>query len=315
MNDQQYLLANAYVDGELTADERALAEADPDVMSEVELLLGLQTRLRKVDPPTASAREAAMTAAMAAFPGAEPRPAPAINAAVSNTAVVPLRRRPAYARYLGLAAAVVAVGLLGTVVVTGLRSGDDDSAASEPAFDAAAEEFADEPASEPAAPSADRPIEFETEMTEGDGQLDMDDSTAAAPADDMAGSDADAELPASEPASETADEPASEPAEEPAEESADDSGNSVQPLIDPTQPLTGPADLGAYGAYLVELQVAGELPPTPNTRCPQPGLLGQTQYVFDDVLVDVYIVVDDQNRTVSAIDPDTCEVLAVGPLF
>lgn len=312
MNDEHYLLANAYVDGELTADERALAEADPDVMSEVELLLVLQTRVRKVDPPTASAREAAMTAAMAAFPAAVPKPAPAINAAVRNTAVVPLRRRPAYARYLGLAAAVVAVGLLGTVVVSGLRSGDDDSAASEPAPGAATEALADEPASEPAAQNADRLTDsFETDTAEGDGQLDMDDSAAAAPTDDLAGSAADAELPASEPASESAD----QAAEEPAEESAANDGDFEQPLIDPTQPLTGATDLGAYGAYLVELQAAGELPPTPNTRCPQPGLLGQTQYVFDDVLVDVYIVVDDQNRTVSAIDPDTCEVLAVGPLF
>jgi hypothetical protein len=323
MNDQQYLLANAYVDGELTADERALAEADPDVMSEVELLLVLQTRLRKVDPPAASAREAALSAAIAAFPAAEPRPAPAINAAVKNTAVVPLRRRPAYARYLGLAAAVVAVGLLGAVVVTGLRSGDDDSATTDISSDAASEVFAEEAVEVPAAPSADRITESaDAEMAdEGDGQLDLDDSAAGSPAGALAAGDADAELPASEPAdaelpaSEPADEPASEPAEESADEPADDSGNFEQPLIDPTQPLTGAADLGAYGAYLLKLQAAGELPPTPNTQCPQPGLLAETRYVFDDLLVDVYIVVDDQNRTVSAIDPDTCEVLAIGPLF
>ena len=35
MNDDQRLLANAYLDGEVSADERARAEADPEVVAEV----------------------------------------------------------------------------------------------------------------------------------------------------------------------------------------------------------------------------------------------------------------------------------------
>ena len=311
MNDEQYLLANAYVDGELSADERALAETDPDVMSEVGILLSLQTRLRKVDPPSASARESALTAAMAVFPGVEARPAPPINAAVSNP--VPVRRRPAYARYLGLAAAVVGIGLLGAVLVTGLRSGaDDDSASEVPA--AEAEILADEPADEPAAatvaPSADRITESaEAEsLAEGESQLDFDAGDDAA-ADE--GADNEVALSDSGPAEQAAEQPAAEPADG----AMGDSGDFEQPAFDPSQPLTGPSDLGAYGSYLLELQAAGELPPTPNTDCPQQVLLGQAQYVFDDIVVEVYVVIDDQNRTVSAIDPNTCETLAVGPLY
>ena len=322
MNDQQYLLANAYIDGELTDDERVLAESDPDVMSEVELLATLQSRLRKVEPPTASAKEAAFSAAMAVFPAAEQRAAPPINAAVQNP--VPLRRRPAYARWLGVAAAVVGVGLLGTVVMTGLRSDDDDSAAFEPASDAETEMFAaepaDEPANEPGALNADRITESAeadsgAAADEGDMQLDVDDGAGAAPATDMAGAGADSDAGAELPAEESADEPASETAPESADEPIDDSSELERPKIDPSQPLTGPAELGAYGNHLLELEQAAELPPTPNTQCPQSGLLGQTQYLFDGVLVDVFIVIDDQHRTVSAIDPNTCETLVVGPLF
>ena len=40
-----------------------------------------------------------------------------------------------------------------------------------------------------------------------------------------------------------------------------------------------------------------------------------TQYVFDGLAIDVLVAVDDQDRTVTAIDPDTCEPLVVGPLF
>ena len=54
--DEQYLLASAYLDGELTDDERRLAEADPAVMAEVEQLRALQAEIADVEPPTAAAQ-------------------------------------------------------------------------------------------------------------------------------------------------------------------------------------------------------------------------------------------------------------------
>ena len=135
MNDDQIFLANAYLDGELTDEERALAEADPEVMAEVEELRALQELVRDVDPPTDLARRTAVAAAMAQFSataaGAVSRP-PA-------PAPIPFRPRPSYAKYLAVAAGVLGVGVLG-VAIANLDTGDDDSA------DTAAEEPADEPA-------------------------------------------------------------------------------------------------------------------------------------------------------------------------
>ena len=100
MNDEQIFLANAYVDGELTADERRIAEADPQVMTEVEQLRLLQGELRDVSPPTDAARESAIGAAMAAFDS------DAAPASV-DTNIIPFRPRPAYAKLLGIAARTI----------------------------------------------------------------------------------------------------------------------------------------------------------------------------------------------------------------
>ncbi|MEO6570493.1 MAG: hypothetical protein ABIO83_03000, partial [Ilumatobacteraceae bacterium] len=99
MNDDQFLLANAYHDGELTAAERALAEADPAVMAGVDELRALAVELRDVEPPATVVRDAAVTAAMAEFhrirtPAAGP----------VTTATVASRRRPSMSRWLAVAA-------------------------------------------------------------------------------------------------------------------------------------------------------------------------------------------------------------------
>lgn len=314
MNDDQYLLASTYVDGELTADQRELAESDPDVMSEVDRLLDLQTQLRSVEPPSAEAREVAIGAAMAEFSALASRPAPPINA---KTTTVQFRRRPAYARYLGIAAAVVAVAMLGFVVATGVRPGaTDDDSSSDAALDVAAEQPADEPASEPAAGDFDRDLiesdgAFADDMAEGDATAE-----AAAPAAEL---DADTGSSADEPAAEAADEAADEPAQEPADaasEPADEAElGTVPPEFDADLPLATANELGAYGAYLLGLTTSNMLPPTPETSCPQQVILGSTQYLFDGLPIDVLIAVDDQLRTVTAVHPDTCEALVVGPLF
>lgn len=300
MNDEQYLLASAYLDGELTAQQRALAEADPDVMSEVDRLRLLQAELRSVTPPSDAAREQAIGAAMSAFTQAAPRPAPPVNAV---TRTVEFRRRPSYARYLGLAAGVLAVGVLGFVVANAVRTGDDDDAD----FDAADEVLVEEPADEPAEEPAEQPVEEQRDLTEAAAELgdDVADSEAGGFADEPASDE--------QPAAEASDEPADEPAAEPADEPAD--SDTVAPVIEPTQPLTTPTELGAYGTYLLGLQAVENLPPTPNTACPQQVILGISEYVFDGVPIDVLVAVDEQERSVSAIDPDTCETLVVGPLF
>ena len=295
MNDDQYLLASAYVDGELTDDERRSAESDADVMSEVEFLRVIQSEVRTVEPASHAAREAAIGAAMAVFSsGLEQRPAPTGQPVAGITTAPSFTRRRWSTRYLGVAAGLLAVGLLGTVIVSSLGAGGDDDAASEAVANTALL-TAQEPASSRL-----------VEATDGDtDQFAADDGGAPAAAE----------------VAPTADQPAAAtaaPAEEPAAESDMSDmtvGDAARPEIDPTQPLTTPAELGSYGSYLVELQQAGQLPPTPNTRCAQPGILSATQYVIDGVPVDVLVAVDDIARSTTAIDPDTCASLVVGPLY
>lgn len=209
----------------------------------------------------------------------------------STTTVMEFRRRRWSTRYLGLAAGFVAIGLLGAVVVTSLSGGGDDDATSELAGDEPTAALAVEQ------PSSDRILES---------------SDAAVAASDAPGV-AEAEL------APVAEQPVAEAAQAPADEAASDSADTVvaadRPEIDPAQPLSTPAELGAYGTYLVELQQAGQLPPTPNTKCLQPGIMGSTRYLFDNVSVEVLVAVDETTRTTTAIDPDTCRELLVGPLF
>ena len=291
MNDDQYLLASTYLDGELTAAERRLAEADPAVMTEVDRLSALRAQLRSVEPPSETARERAIDAAMATFAQAA-RPAPAINAV---TRTVEFRRRPSYARYLGFAAAVVAVGVLGLVVANGLSTDGDDDSASFDAADVAIESPTDDAATDDnTAADADRAF---TESAEAGSAEDAFDTVA--PMEDMVAADDAQDAP-------TAEMDSGQP---------DASLAPAAPIIDPDQPLGSPAELGAYGGYLLELRADGSLPPTPNTACSQAGVLGLTQYVFDELPIDVLVAVDERDRTVTAINPDTCEPLVVGPLF
>lgn len=287
MNDEQYFLANAYVDGELTGAERRSAESDPDVMSEVEQLLSLRSRIRSVEPPSAARREAAIAAAMAGFGVAS-----SVPQRTTVSTVMEFRRRRWSTRYLGIAAGLVMIGLLGAVVVTSLNGSNDD--------DSASKFVADEPTAALAVEES-----ASTRILE---------SSDAAPV-----GGADAELaPAADQPEAAAEAPAQEPASAAEDEVASDSSGTIpaaRPVIDPTQPLSTPAELGSYGTYLVELRQAGQLPPTPNTKCSQPGILGSTRYLFDDEPFEVLVAVDDTARTTTAIDPDTCRELVVGPLF
>ena len=67
MNAENEFLASAYVDGELTDDERRIAEADPGVMAEVEQLRALRASIADTEPAASEAREAAIAAAMSVY--------------------------------------------------------------------------------------------------------------------------------------------------------------------------------------------------------------------------------------------------------
>lgn len=127
MNDDQLLLASAYLDGDVDAAERARAEADPEVMAEVDRLRSVQTALRDVGAPDPLRREQALDAALAAFAD-EPAPA-----AVPPPPPVPLPRRQQRSWWGGVlaAAAALVVVVAGVVVLRGAGGGggnDDDSA-------------------------------------------------------------------------------------------------------------------------------------------------------------------------------------------
>jgi hypothetical protein len=145
MNDDQYLLASAYADGEVTPAERALAEADPVVMAEVERLQALRGALREVTAPADAARASMIATALAEFDVA---PVATPEAVRRVTPPVVSSRRPArwfnWERVAGFAAAAVAVVAIGAVVANVGRGGDDDDSASvdmaeAPATDAAAD--------------------------------------------------------------------------------------------------------------------------------------------------------------------------------
>ena len=314
MNDDQYLLANAYLDGELTDDERRIAEADPDVMTEVELLRALQAELRDVPPPTAAAREAAVGAAMAAFrstTGDTTRDTSrmATGGAAAGSAhrhtgarVVPFRPRPAYAKLLGVAAAFVAVAGLGIVVAQ--RGGDDDvpDSAAVLVDEDATERTEAQPGSVATADAAESEIMAADEAAEG-GM-------------------ADDEAPAEEEAvTEPADGEAADLASDTAEITGDPSVEAgvyreVPPDFDPRAPITDDVELGVLGAHLIAERDAGRLPPTPNHPCTDAQqILDETTVLLGDESVPVYVDVDETDGRVTALRTDSCAELLTGSLY
>ena len=262
MNDEQFLLASAYLDGELTAAERIAAETDPDIASEIDRLAALRTAVRDVVAPAPRVREAAIAAAMKGFTAAPARRAPAGG-------TFTFRRRPWSVRYLGFAAAAVAVGALGVVVTNALNS---DAGEGEITESAAVDEPADDGLALQAAPAI----------------------AEAAPA-------AEAERAAESPAAEsaTADAMAAPAAEAP---------------VALEQPFGTPAELASFAGSLIEREAAGALPPTPNTRCPQPRILAEVEYLVDGRAMLLLVAVDTEVSVVLGIDPTTCDAVIEGPL-
>jgi hypothetical protein len=143
MNDDPTNLASAYLDGELTTDERARVEDDAQLLAEVDRLRAVRLLLADVEPPAISRREAHLAAALdvwdrlplAEQTGVRRDATPsgvdgaAIAGAASVTAPTPIgnRRRPAPTRWLTGAAAAMVLVLAGGIALQLGASDEDDS--------------------------------------------------------------------------------------------------------------------------------------------------------------------------------------------
>jgi hypothetical protein len=298
------LRASAYLDGELTADEMARAEADPAVMAEVEALRALQEQLAAVEPPAADTRERAITAALDEFDLLHG--APAVAAVVDEPAprVVPFRPRPAYTRWLTAAAAVVGIGVLGAVIA-GSQGGDDESADLAAVETAAASATAEE-----SARMEEAPLESDVEIAAAESFSTADEAPPEV-------------LESAEPtAADSATATASEPAEgggEPVATSPEITSTAPEPPVSSTTPPTVPIDLGdivvdsdnlfEVGQQLLDQYNAGELPNTPETACTFGSyvVLSWARYDVGGTLRPAIIAGHPEQRDVGAFDPDTCE--------
>lgn len=132
MNDETPFLdadlVSAYLDNEVTAEERARVDASPELLARVSELTRLRASLRSVEPAPASVRESAFAAAMAAFGTADTDGNADTNTTSPVAPVVSLaaRRQRMYRVVTGVAAAsVLAVG--GLAALNNVGTGDDRS--------------------------------------------------------------------------------------------------------------------------------------------------------------------------------------------
>ena len=125
MNDDMTLLASAYLDGDVTADERVRVEAEPALLAEVERLRYVRVMLADSEPSPISVRESLLANALDAW---DRIPAP-------PTSLADRRRTTTNRRLLGAAAALVLV-LAGGVVLQTVSSSTDNDSVSHSASDA-----------------------------------------------------------------------------------------------------------------------------------------------------------------------------------
>ena len=210
MNDDLTLLASAYLDGDVTADERARVEADPELLAEVERLRYVRVLLADAEPSPISVRESLLANALDAWDrvpsatrtgasrdatprtlrrGVDPATAAAAASITAPTSLADRRQAATNRRLLGAAAAIVLV-LAGGIVLQTVTFGSDDDSASQTASDAttpsevAALESADDAeaviAADEAAPSAQIPAGAATNP-DGGAELDTGINDAAPP--------------------------------------------------------------------------------------------------------------------------------------
>ncbi len=124
MNDDLTLLASAYLDGDVTVEERARVEADPALLVEVDRLRYVRVLLANTEPSSISVRESLLANALGAWDRVPAAPIPLAERRRTNT----------NRRLLGAAAVLVLV-LAGGVVLQTFTSGTDDDSASQTASD------------------------------------------------------------------------------------------------------------------------------------------------------------------------------------
>ena len=280
------LLASAYLDGEVTADERTQVESNPELLAEVERLRQVRAVLgATTEPPAISVREAHLAAALDVWDRmpetermGEITPSAGMDAAAAAAISTPAptsingrrerRSGGGSTKWLLGAAAGLAVIAGAGVVFQGLSSDDDNDS-----FDAAeAEAPAEEPASE---------AEIVAEMAVDDftGQQ-AESAPAPVNADDVAAEDERIEAePADEPAEAAMEEEAmeEEAMEEPAEEAMEEEApveETSNPGEDASAPefdivaLDTPEDLADFGAFAFYAPVDAEAPADTNIDPP-----------------------------------------------
>jgi hypothetical protein len=286
VNDEQIFLANAYLDGILDAGERAAAAIDPAVMAEVDRLRGLQAELRAVEPARRQVREQALAAALGEFDRTYHRP-PIAAPEAGHHPPIRVQRRPAYARWLPVAAAVLTIGLVGVVIATA-GSGDDGEMSAAPT---ATDEVAVAEAGE-AARTMDANAPEATDLAA------LDATATAAPAADVALA---AQAPAATEAAAATDAP----------EATEYAGE--------TAPILDEAMLAAAGAELLAREADGTLGTTPETACgtgdtAPASVLAAGVYQLPEGPRSVWIAVDRVTDTVLALDQNTCQPVATAAL-
>ncbi len=290
MNDDQFFLANAYLDGELTDEERATAETDPVVLAAVDELRGLQAGLRDVEPPSELSRQRAVTAALDQFRVTASPPAHAFAGRSNNNRN--------YSRYLGIAAAVLAIGVLGVFLANANMGGDDEAAVEAEASNEAAAVLDSSPLLTEAFDAASQAESASAEATA---------SATAEAAESVAG------VPQLEAAPD-----ASARAATTAEESADAVSDLAE--FDPNGPLTDPTQLARYARFVQDQNALGDGGITPETSCVFPdadnpdGIIASIGYVLDGIEREVLVAVDPDTGQAFALDPGSCQVLVEAPL-
>ncbi len=324
MNDDQYLLANAYFDGELTAEDLRIAETDPDVMSEVDRLRSLRSLLRDTDLPPASVRTAAIAAAMGEFsPATRAAGAEHDGSSVTGGYVTSIRRRrPSASRYLAVAAAIAAIGGVGVVVAGVIGSGsDDESSGADLAI--STETLA---SAKPDLARADSATALATTMNASADRVNAESAPAEGSTADIASAESSSATTAANDSTATAAGTEMSDATEmtmvaPAFSTpyAPTPGGLIEPIADRDQTITTPGQLAGLGVLLADLRDADTLGATPETSClfddPSVEIVDTTRYRFPDVTktVLVALVASDIEGHTLAIDPDSCDVVVIGP--
>ncbi len=201
LGDEADLLASLYLDGEATAEERALVEGDPAIMARVDEFRSMASNVTPVTVPSGLAASQIAAALdefdrhLSAAPTTEIAAVPAAVDTASVTSLSERRRRAAVPAWLG--AAAVAALVVGGIGFAATRSGSDDAASdtaapslSGSATNEAAEARSSDAVEESMADSIEMEAEMEAEMADAGSDLQADDA-GAGDGDDAADDAAD----------------------------------------------------------------------------------------------------------------------------